>query len=196
MKNPSPPELTRLLKAWSEGDPAAGEELLPLVYDELRRQAARHLRRERSDHTLRPTALVHEAYLRLAGQKRAQWESRGQFFAVAAQVMRRVLVDHARERAAAKRLGGRLRVELEEGLAIELPPDADVLAVDEALRELAVLDPRRARLVELRFFGGLTGEETAAALGVSEATVTREWRLARAWLFRRLRGTPAPGEAR
>jgi RNA polymerase sigma factor (TIGR02999 family) len=191
VKSLSSPELTRLLRAWSGGDRAAGDELLLHVYEELRRQAARQLRRERPDHTLRPTALVHEAYLRLAGQRRADWESRGQFFAVAAQVMRRVLVDHARERAAAKRPGSRLRVELAEGLAVEAPPDADVLAVDQALRELADLDPRRARMVELRFFGGLTGEETAAALGVSEATVTREWRLARAWLLRRLRAAPA-----
>jgi RNA polymerase sigma factor (TIGR02999 family) len=180
-------ELTALLQAWSAGDAAAATRLIPLVYDELRRQAARQLRRERPDHTLRPTALVHEAYVRMVGQEKASWQSRTQFFAVAAQVMRRVLVDHARQHAAAKRAGGWQRVTLADQRAGATPPaEVDVLALDQALRELAALDPRREKIVELRFFAGLTLEEAAAALGVSEATVTREWRLARAWLHRRL----------
>jgi RNA polymerase sigma factor (TIGR02999 family) len=180
-------ELTALLQAWSAGDSAAATRLIPLVYDELRRQAARQLRRERPDHTLRPTALVHEAYVRMVGQEKASWRSRTQFFAVAAQVMRRVLVDHARQHAAAKRAGGWQRVTLEEQRAAGTPPpDVDVLALDDALRELAALDPRRAKIVELRFFAGLTLDEAAETLGVSEATVSREWRLARAWLHRRL----------
>ena len=160
---------------------------MPLVYEELRRQAARQLRRERADHTLRPTALVHEAYLRLLGQDRAQWQNRAQFYAVAARIMRRVLVDHARQRAAHKRAGSWCRVSLVEGLAALPAMDVDVLALDRALEELARLDPQRARVVELRFFGGLTLDEAAEALGVSPATVTRSWRMARAWLFRRLR---------
>jgi RNA polymerase sigma factor (TIGR02999 family) len=185
-------DLTSLLRAWSAGEPDAAGRLVPLVYDELRRQAARQLRGERPDHTLRPTALVHEAYLRLVGQERASWQSRRQFFAVAAQSMRRVLVDHARQRAAAKRAGGMQRVTLEDEPVAGIPPDADILAVDEALRELAALDPRRERIVVLRFFAGLTLDEAAEALGVSEATVTREWRLARAWLHRRLASHGSP----
>ncbi len=184
----SPEEVTALLQAWSAGDVAAGDRLVPLVYDELRRQAARQLRRERGDHTLRPTALVHEAYLRLAGQERAHWQSRAQFFAVAAQVMRRVLVDHARRQKARKRPGGGQRVTLAEDLVVDMPRDVDVVALDQALQELHSVDPRRARLVELRFFAGLTVEEAATALAVSARTVEREWRLARAWLFRRLSG--------
>ncbi len=191
---PGPSEnLTQLLQAWSEGDPTAAEKLFPLVYDELRRQAARYLRRERGEHSLRPTAVVHEAYLRLAGQRRASWESRGQFFAVAAQVMRRVLVDHARRHAAAKRAGGWSRVTLEEGLALEAQRDVDVVALDRALRELADRDARRARLAELRFFGGLDIDETAEALGVSPRTVSREWHLAKAWLYQRITAQPSPG---
>jgi RNA polymerase sigma factor (TIGR02999 family) len=185
-------ELTALLQAWSAGDAAAATRLIPLVYDELRRQAARQLRRERPDHTLRPTALVHEAYVRMVGQQKASWQSRTQFFAVAAQVMRRVLVDHARQHAAAKRAGGWQRVTLEDQRAAATPQDVDVLALDDALRELAALDQRREKIVELRFFAGLTLEEAAETLGVSEATVTREWRLARAWLHRRLGGGLRP----
>lgn len=184
--NPSPPDVTGLLRAWSQGDRGAADLLIPLVYDELRRQAARCLRRERHEHTLRPTALVHEAYLRLAGQRDTDWQSRRQFFAIAARQMRRVLVDHARARGARKRAGGWRRVTLEEGAAAVPPQDLDILALDDALRELATVDPERARMVELRFFGGLTLDETAEALSVSEATVTRDWRVARAWLHRRL----------
>jgi RNA polymerase sigma-70 factor (ECF subfamily) len=185
-------ELTAVLRAWSEGDPAAEAKLLPLVYDQLRRQAAHQLRRERPGHSLSPTAVVHELYLRLVPQERASWVNRTQFFAVASRLIRRVLVDHARARRTAKRAGGWQRVTLADDVAEAGPPDLDLLALDRALEELAALDARRARLVELRYFGGLSLDETAAALGVSAATVSREWQLARAWLHRRL----ADAEAR
>jgi RNA polymerase sigma factor (TIGR02999 family) len=163
--------------------------LLPIVYGELRRQAARLLRRERRDHTLQPTALVHETYLRLIEQRAADWKNRTQFFAVAATAMRRILVDHARRHGARKRGGSWDRISFDETRrAWPGPPDVDILALEEALDELAVLDPAKVRMVELRFFAGLDLEETAAVLGVSESTVTRDWRLARAWLFRRLGG--------
>jgi len=185
--------VTTLLLAWSGGDRAALDALLPAVYAELRRQARRALDREPSGHTLQPTALVHEAYLRLAGQRRARWESRTQFYAVAAEVMRRVLVDHARSRLAAKRGGGAHYVTLSdaEDVGAGAPGSApeggvDVLALDEALGRLAALDPAKARLVELRYFAGLSIPETAAALGVSPATVGREWAVARLWLRREL----------
>jgi RNA polymerase sigma factor (TIGR02999 family) len=177
--------LTGLLRAWARGDAAAGERLIPLVYDELRRQAARYLRRERPGHTLRPTALVHEAYLRLAEQ-REDWENRAHFFAVASTLMRRILVDHARRRRAAKRAGQACRVTLTEDVAVEQPRDVDLLALEAALDELAAFDATKARLVELRFFGGLTIEETSSVLDLSVATLVREWRLAKAWLYRRL----------
>jgi RNA polymerase sigma factor (TIGR02999 family) len=177
--------VTGLLRAWSSGEAGAAERLVQLVYDELRRRAVRALRRER-DHTLQPTALVHEAYVRLVGQGRARWTNRAQFFLVAAQTMRRVLVDHARARGAAKRARGWLRVTLDDDVATASARDPDVLALDEALEALAVLDPVKARVVELRFFAGLTLDETAEALGVSESTVTRDWRFAKAWLYRRL----------
>ena len=179
-------ELTSLLRAWSGGDVAAEAKLLPLVYDQLRRQAAHQLRRERAGHSLSPTTVVHELYLRLVKQERAAWANRAQFFAVASRLIRRVLVDHARERMAAKRAGGWQRVTLAAEVAGTAPREVDLLALDEALAELATMDPRRARLVELRYFGGLDLEETAAALEVSTATVSREWQLARAWLHRRL----------
>jgi RNA polymerase sigma factor (TIGR02999 family) len=185
-------DVTGLLQAWAGGDREAGERLVPLVYGELRRQAARHLRRERREHTLRPTALVNEAYLRLAGQRDAGWQNRAQFFGVAAQVMRRILVDHARRHGAAKRAGRLCRVTLDEALAPVAPRDVEVLALEEALRALAALDPGKARLVELRYFGGLSLDETAQVLQVSESTVTREWRMARAWLFRRMTGAAEP----
>ena len=186
-------ELTALLRAWSGGDAAAEAKLLPLVYEQLRRQAAHQLRRERPGHSLSPTAVVHELYLRLVPQQRAAWANRSQFFAVASRLIRRVLVDHARERGAAKRAGDWQRVTLVEDLAGTAGRDVDLLALDRALEELAALDPRRARLVELRYFGGLTLDETAAALEVSAATVSREWQLARAWLHRRLASGPGPG---
>ncbi len=181
-------ELTDLLRAWGRGEPAAAEQAMDLVYGELRRQAARRLRRERRDHTLQPSALVHEVYLKLFGQSRISWRNRAQFFGVAAEMMRRILVDHARQRRAGKRAGGWQRVSLAEDVATQVPRDVQLVALDSALVELARLDPGRARLIELRYFAGLTLDETADILGVSEATVTREWRAARAWLFRRIKG--------
>jgi RNA polymerase sigma factor (TIGR02999 family) len=180
--------VTALLKAWSGGDAEAADQLIALVYEELRRQAARYLSRERADHTLRPTALVNEAYLRLVHQRRVVWQDRAQFFAVAATVMRRLLVDHARQHGASKRGASFRTVSLEEGdeVSIASAPDIDIIALNDALIELSAVDPQRARMIELRFFAGLTTEETAEALGVSSATVTRGWRLARAWLHRRL----------
>lgn len=179
-------ELTRLLRAWSDGDPRAAEELMPLVYREMRRRAAAQLRSERDNHTLRPTEVVHEAYLRLCAQNN-QWENREQFFAIAGRMMRRVLVDHARARAASKR-DRNVTVALADGHAAVPPPTVDVLALDEALEELAAIDPRQVQLVELRFFGGFTLEESARLLGISRATADRDWALARAWLYRRLEG--------
>lgn len=183
------PAVTELLRAWGAGDAQAGEALVPLLYAELRRQARRALRREGEGHTLQPTALVHEAWLRLDGQHDARWESRTQFLAVAAQAMRRVLVDHARARHALKRGAGGARVTLGDAdRAAEAPDAVDVLALDEALARLAEFDPRKARLVELRYFAGLSIPEAAAALGVSQATVGREWAVARMWLRRELDG--------
>lgn len=181
-------DLTGLLRAWSAGDAASGETLIPLVYKELRRQAARYLSRERCDHTLRPTALVNEAYLRLAGQRRVVWQDRAQFFGVAATVMRRLLVDHARSHGASKRGAAFRSVSLDDGdrIGVSGLPDLDIIALNDALVELTAVDPIRARMIELRFFAGLTTDETAEALGVSAASVTRGWRLARAWLHYRL----------
>jgi RNA polymerase sigma factor (TIGR02999 family) len=194
-ENPLPPaSVTRLLQAWSEGDLDARDQLVPLVYDELRRRAAAYLRRERQGHTLQPTALVHEAYSRLASQHEP-FQNRAQFFAMASQMMRRVLVDHARAHHARKRASGGLRVELTEDLAAAEPRQVDLIALDRALEELAAKDERQARLVEMRFFGGLTADEAADALSVSLATANRDWALARAWLFRRLKqGGSAPPE--
>lgn len=183
-------DVTGLLLAWGKGDPAAGDKLLPVVYAELHRRAAAAMRRENEGNTLQATALVHEAYLRLVDQRRVEWQNRAQFYGVAAQVMRRVLIDHAREHLAAKRGGGAQQVTLS---GVDAAPDddgaVDVLALHEALEQLATLDPRQARLVELRYFGGLSIEETAEALGVSPATVKREWATARAWLRRELAGS-------
>ena len=182
--------ITQLLDDWSGGDRAALERLLPIVYGELRRLAGRELRRERTGHTLQPTALVHELYVRLVDQRRASWENRAQFFAVAAQLMRRILVDHARARLAAKRGGSSPRVSLDEGgdaIDETIAPAFEVLAVDRALTRLATLDPEQARIVELRFFSGLSVEETAHVLGRSPRTIKREWRLAKAWLYQHLR---------
>jgi RNA polymerase sigma factor (TIGR02999 family) len=188
-ERPPPGAVTRLLHAWSQGDALARDQLMPLVYEELRRRAAAFLRRERRDHTLRPTDLVHEAYLRLRAQNSA-WQNREQFFAVAARLMRRVLVDHARARKAAKR-GQALRVELTDSLSPTIPPpQPDLIELDQALEELARRDPRLETLVELRFFGGLTQQECAEVLGVSLATANREWALARSWLWRRLKDGP------
>jgi len=188
MRSVAATDLTGLLKAWSAGDRDAADMLIPLVYEELRHQAARYLSRERSDHTLRPTALVNEAYLRLARQRRVVWQDRAQFFGVAATVMRRLLVDHARQHGASKRGGWSCAVSLEDGesLTVSAAPDVDILALNDALKELMEVDPLRGRMIELRFFAGLTTDETAEALGISSATVTRGWRLARAWLHHRL----------
>ena len=177
-------DITALLKDWSGGDRAALEKLMPVVYEELRRLAAAHLRSERSDHTLQPTALVHEAYLRLADQRSVEWANRAHFFSIAARIMRRILVDHARRRRALKRDGGGLRLTLAEASTEDRGPE--LLALDTALTSLEALDPRQARIVELRFFGGLSVEETAEAAGISTATVKREWRTARAWLRREI----------
>jgi RNA polymerase sigma factor (TIGR02999 family) len=179
--------VTELLHAWGAGDVGASEVLIPLVYAELRRQARRALRRESEGHTLQATALVHEAWLRLDGQHDVRWESRTQFLAVAAQMMRRVLVDHARTRRALKRGAGGTQVTLGVAAnAVAVPDEVDVLALDEALARLATLDPRKARLVELRYFAGLSIPEASAALGISQATAGREWAVARMWLRREL----------
>jgi RNA polymerase sigma factor (TIGR02999 family) len=186
--------VTALLHAWAGGDARAQEDLLPLVYQELKRQAAAYLRRERAGHTLQPTALVHEAYLRLVGQ-RPNWHNRGHFFALAAQMMRRVLVDHARAHRAAKRPDPSLRVSVDKRLGTVEPQDFDLLLLDQALNELADLDVRQSRIVELYYFAGLSEEEVAGVLSVSRSTVAREWRSAKAWLYRRMRHGRAEGTA-
>lgn len=178
-----PGEVTHLLRQLSGGSPEAADKLVPLVYNELRRLAVRHLRRERPDHTLQATALVNEVYMKVAGQEGAQWQNRAQFFAVASQLMRRILVDYARTQQRTKRGGGQQRVTLDDDKAVTQAPSAELLAVDEALARLEKLDPRQARVVELRYFGGLTVEESAEALGISTKTVTREWNVAKAWLY-------------
>jgi RNA polymerase sigma factor (TIGR02999 family) len=185
-QSPSPPDVTALLVAFAAGDRTALDALLPAVYAELHAQAARALRREAAGHTLQPTALVHEAYLRLVDQARVRVESRAQFFGIAARIMHQVLVDHARARGAAKRGHAPQLVTLGDAAGASGEPAVEVLAVHEALERLARLDPRQAQLVELRYFGGLTIAETAAALDVSPATVKREWTVASAWLRREL----------
>ena len=169
------------------GDNEALAELITLVYDELRRLASFYLRRERPGHTLQTTALVHEAYLRLAGQRHARWENRSQFFAIAAQQMRRILVDYARSHRSSKRGGAAVKVSLDNAVVFSSERSADVLSVDESLTKLAALDPEQARITELRFFGGLTVAETAEVIGISPATVKREWTMAKAWLTREVR---------
>lgn len=183
-------DVTELLLAWNDGEAGALERLMPLVYDELRRQAAAAMWRERPGHTLQPTALVHEAYLRLVEQRRTAWRNRAQFFGVAAQLMRRLLVDRARARRTAKRSGGWSRVTLDPAVAAVPAFEVEVLDLDAALSRLASFDPRKSRIAELRFFGGLTLQETAEVVGVSMATVERDWQVARAWLFDALRGQP------
>ncbi len=181
-------DVTGLLVRWSRGEPEALDRLMPVIYAECRRIAAQQLRKEHRDHTLDPTALVHELYLRLVDQRRASWANRTQFFGVAAQLMRRVLVDYARARQAHKRGGSATFVSL--AAAADTPDEsrvADVLAIDEALERLAAFDPEQVRIIELRFFAGLTVEETARLVGRSPRTVKREWRLAKAWLYRELR---------
>jgi len=175
--------VTDLLARWSSGDSNAREALIPLVYDELRRLARAFLARQRSDHTLQSTALVHEAYMRLVGHTSVHFENRAHFFAVASQLMRRILVDHARKHNAAKRGGNSLTLVLDEAMALPAKPEIDVEALDDALNTLATLDPRQASIVEMRFFGGLSIDEISQVLGVSPATVKREWTTARTWLF-------------
>jgi len=186
-------EVTQLLRAWSAGNHTAGQRLFPLIYYELRSIARRCVRREQPDRTLDTTALLHEAYLRLAAAGQIRWEDRVHFFASAAQIMRRILVDAARRRSCIKRGEAVRRASLEEENICLPAPEADVVALDEALQTLARFDSRKARVVELRFFGGLTVEETAAALNVSPQTVLRDWKLARAWLSRELNRSAADG---
>jgi RNA polymerase sigma factor (TIGR02999 family) len=180
---PSSPQITQLLIAWSNGEAKALDELVPLIYEELRRLARYHMHRETPNHTLQTTALIHEAYLKLIDQKRAKWNSRSHFFAVSAQLMRRILVDVARSRQAQRRGGMARKLSLDEAPSLAYTPDRDVVAIDEALTELAALDERRSRVVELRFFGGLSVDETAEVLQISSATVMREWKRAQAWLY-------------
>jgi RNA polymerase sigma factor (TIGR02999 family) len=194
MKTPSEKEVTQLLVAWGNGDQAALEQLTPLIYSELHQMAHRHLGRERRGHTLQTTALVHEAYLRLIDQNEVRWQNRAHFFAIAAQMMRRILVDYARARNVAKRGGGARQVSLDEALEVSDERAADVIALDEALAALAELDPRKSRIIELRFFGGLSIEETAEVLGVSPGTVMRDWTFAKAWLQREI-NREGPDEA-
>ncbi|MGH9839330.1 MAG: sigma-70 family RNA polymerase sigma factor [Blastocatellia bacterium] len=183
---PASQDVTQLLVDWSNGDQAALDKLLPLVNDELRQLARRYMRREGPGHTLQTSALVNEAYLRLIDQKHVQWRNRAHFFGIAAQLMRRILIDHARKAQYAKRGGGAVRVSLDEAAAVTEARAAELLAVDEALEKLAAMDARKGRIVELRFFGGLTEQETAEVLGISSPTVQREWRAAKAWLRRML----------
>jgi RNA polymerase sigma factor (TIGR02999 family) len=183
MENPPRSDVTELLQRWSSGQREALDQLLPQVYAELRRLAASYFRRERPHHTLQPTALVHEAFVKLVDQRAVRWQNRAHFFGIAAQLMRRILVDHARARDAAKRGAGEAPLPLEEWQLTAPGVDLEILALDEALTRLASMDPRQSRVVELRFFAGLTMDETAEVLQVSPATVGREWTLARAWLY-------------
>jgi RNA polymerase sigma factor (TIGR02999 family) len=182
--------VTRLLRAWSDGDEAALEQLLPLVEAELRRLARGYMGRERRGHTLQTTALVNEAFLRLVNAKGLRWQDRAHFIGIAARLMRRVLVDHARARGYQKRGGGALKVSLDETMAVSPVPDFNLLALDRALEGLAAVDERKSRVIELRFFGGLSVEETAEVLHVSSDTIKRDWRLAKLWLLRELEGSP------
>lgn len=188
MSQPESQSITQMLHKWSNGNREALEELLPLVYDELHRQAARYLRRERKDHTLQTTALINEAYLKLIDQKNVQWESRTHFFAIAAQAMRRILVDYARTRHREKRGGTAENLPIDEALQVKAKEEesVDLIALDEALTRLAKIDSQQARVVELRYFGDLSLEATAEALHISRATVARDWSMAKAWLLREL----------
>ena len=190
-------QVTELLAAWGHGDRAALDELMPVVYDELRRLAKNHLRKERPDHTLQTTALVHEAYLRLVDQKSVNWQNRAQFFGIAAQMMRRILINHAKERQAKKRQGYATKVSLDEAVSFFEKREVDLMVLDEALNDLAALDPQQTRIVELRFFGGLTIDEVSAVLGISPATTKREWDSAKLWLRRQLNlgGNSSPRNA-
>jgi RNA polymerase sigma factor (TIGR02999 family) len=186
MSDLKPSSVTALLRAWGTGDLRARDDLLPLVYQELRKCARAYLQRERSGHSLQPTALVHEAYLRLVGQDRIAWRNRAQFFGVAAHMMRRILVDHARARDASKRSGAAVRTQMSDSVRVWNAPDVELLLLDQALDELGRLDARQLQIVEMRYFGGLSEDEVAAALSLSRSTVARNWRIARAWLSRRM----------
>jgi len=186
MSTPAPQEVTQLLIAWSNGDQESLDRLVPMVYDELRRIARRYMEREPVGHMLQTTALVNEAYLRLIEQKEVKWQNRAHFFAISAQLMRRILVSMARARHAEKRGGEARQVSLDEAMVVSEERAAELVALDEALNELAALDPRRSRVVELRYFGGLSVEETAEVLKISPDTVMREWKRAKAWLYSEL----------
>jgi RNA polymerase sigma factor (TIGR02999 family) len=188
----SPQNITGLLVGYGRGDKEALDQLMPLVYDELRRQAARYLRREQAGQTLQTTALIHEAYVRLVDQRNVQWQNRAHFFGIAAQLMRRILVDHARTKKRVKRGGSDVRVSLGDATVAVKGQDLDVVALDEALDRLAQIDEQQSRVVELRFFSGLTVEETAEVMGISKATVKRDWSMAKAWLHRELSGDIDP----
>jgi len=192
VKHDSSKQVTQLLANWSQGDLAAREALMPLVYNELRSLARSYLRRERSDHTLQATALVHEAYLRLVEQDNVNWQNRHHFFGAAANLMRRILVDHARAHLADKRGSGLPKVAITEAIAMSREQPADMLALDESLARLSSVDPQQGRIVELRVFAGLTVEETAELLGISPATVKRDWAVAKAWLLREIRKEERP----
>lgn len=183
---PSSPQVSQLLSDWRKGDQQALGKLMPLVYDELRRIASGYMKRERAGHTLQTTAIVNEAYLRLVDQKTVQWQDRTHFFAVAASVMRHLLVDHARARGRVRRGAGAQRVSLDEAAIVSEQKGEDMLALDGALTKLAEIDPRKVKIVELRYFSGLSAKDTADALGISEITVKREWLKAKAWLYREL----------
>ena len=186
MTQPQPHEVTQLLVEWSNGDKAALDRLMPLVHAELRRLAHRYMSRERPGHTLQTTALVNEAYVRLVNREDVHWQNRAHFFAIAAELMRTILVDHARSHAYAKRGGGAQKIELDEAMIVSQERAAEVVALDDVLKELAKIDPQQSRIVELRFFGGLTIEETAEVLNLSPATIKREWSTAKAWLYHEL----------
>jgi len=188
---PQQHEITQLLAEWSDGNQSALDELYPLVYEELHRLARRYMSRERKGHTLQTTALINEAYVRLVDQRNVHWANRSHFFAISAQIMRRILIDHARRHAYAKRGGGAQQVSLEAVAIVANEKSAEIIRLDEALTTLAKMDPRRCHVVELRYFGGLSNEEIAGVLNVSENTVTRDWNLARAWLHQQLTGSAA-----
>lgn len=195
MGEPDQGDVTRLLEEWTRGDRDALNRLMPLVYGELRRMSSHYLRGERKNHTLQSAALVHEAYLRLVGRQNVHWKNRAHFLGVAAQVIRSILVDHARARAAAKRGAGAVTLTVNELSAVTRQPEVDVIELDTALNRLAHVDPQQSRIVELRFFAGLTNEETAEVLGVSASTVKRDWTHARAWIYRALTGDAPPANA-
>ena len=193
MKKDPPPrqehEITQLLAEWRDGNQAALDDLYPLVYDELHRLARRYMSRERKGHTLQTTALINEAYVRLVDQRNVQWANRSHFFAISAQIMRRILIDHARRQTYAKRGGGARQVSLEETAVVVQDDLSEFVRLDEALKSLAELDPRRSQVVELKYFGGLNNDEIAGVLKISKNTVIRDWNMARAWLYRQLTGS-------